>query len=73
MVKNIGILSCGALMFPLSILSAKIMKVDLFGFSAVKCNYRSHYSRGRSADFIVCSQKRNETIYTMKNSENLLQ
>jgi len=30
MIKNIGILSCGALLFPVSILCAKILKVDLF-------------------------------------------
>ena len=28
--KNIGILSCGALLFPVSILCAKILNVDLF-------------------------------------------
>ncbi|WP_409369209.1 DUF7010 family protein [Lysinibacillus sp. 38-6] len=30
MIKNIGILSCGALLFPVSIGCAKILKVDLF-------------------------------------------
>jgi len=30
MIKNIGILSCGALLFPVSIVCAKILKVDLF-------------------------------------------
>ncbi len=29
-IKNIGILSCGALLFPVSILCAKILNVDLF-------------------------------------------
>ncbi|MFJ7666865.1 DUF7010 family protein [Lysinibacillus sp. NPDC097195] len=30
MIKNIGVLSCGALLFPVSIGCAKILKVDLF-------------------------------------------
>lgn len=30
MIKNIGVLSCGALLFPVSILCAKIVNVDLF-------------------------------------------
>lgn len=30
MIKNIGILSCGALLFPVSIVCAKILNVDLF-------------------------------------------